>query len=63
MYKEIFDFWDIVKHTLFYTTNTLLKLSMRHEKSRSKIFVFHYDYFFLFVFDRYIIAKKLLDFR
>lgn len=63
MYKEIFDFWDIVKHTLFYTTNTLLKYSMRHEKSRSKIFVFHYDYFFLFVFDRYIIAKKLLDFR
>lgn len=28
------------------------------KKSRSKIFGFHYDYFFLFVFDRYILLRK-----
>lgn len=30
------------------------------KNSRSRIFVFHYDIFFLFVFDRYIIAKNYL---
>lgn len=39
------------------------KLSIRRKNSRSRIFVFHYDYFFLFVFDRYIIAKKFFHFR
>lgn len=62
MYKEIFDFWDIVKYILFYIINMLLKYLMWYEKSRFKIFVFYYDYFFLFVFDRYIIVKKLFDF-
>lgn len=62
MYKEIFDFWDIVIYILFYIINMLLKLLMWYEKSRFKIFVFYYDYFFLFVFDRYIIVKKLFDF-